>query len=70
MKIITRLFYVFTVLLFAGMIYVHKFDTSFAVKNSQENIELGKPKTKRNSKVKKDETLADKVEKELQEKEG
>jgi cytochrome c553 len=24
------------------MIYVHKFDTSFAVKNSQENIELGK----------------------------
>ena len=42
MKIITRSFYVFTVLLFAGMIYVHKFDTSFAVKNSQENIELGK----------------------------
>ena len=42
MKIITRSFYVFTIILFAGMIYVHKFDTSFAVKNSQKNIELGK----------------------------
>ena len=42
MKIITRSFYVFSALLFTGIIYVHKFDTSFAVKNSQENIELGK----------------------------
>ena len=39
MKIITRSFSVFTVLLFAGMIYVYKFDTSFDVKNSQKNIQ-------------------------------